>query len=240
MAYDPNDPETKAALQAAIEAALEAERETHTSEVDRLNNKNKDLLGKIAKLRKDGGGENTGEIERLEGELETVGRELTVAKSELRETGRKLKTAETERDTLRTQAETESNYSRNLLVTNGLTDALTEAKVAPHFMEAARALLAGKVKVEVDGDERKLLADGKPVKEFVKEWAASDAGKHYVLAPANGGSGSTGANGGGNPNSGGKALKDMSEPERVQMERDDPIGFKTLLDAEGPTVTLAA
>lgn len=239
MAYDPNDPADKAIFDAAVDAALETDREAHAAQVTRLENKNNELLGKLNKARTGGGGDNLEEIARLERELEESGRNLSTAQGELRETGRKLKAAEVERDKFKTGAETENAFSRNLLVENALTSALVENNVAPHFMEAARALLKDKVKVELEGNERKTLADGKPVSEFVKEWAAGDAGKHYVSAPANGGGGASGPNGGGNPNTGGKKLADMSEQERIEMDRTNPAGFAALVAAEGSQTNIA-
>jgi predicted RNase H-like nuclease (RuvC/YqgF family) len=238
MAYDPNDPETKAAFQAAIEEALETERETHTAEVERLNNKNKELLGKLAKARKGGeGGVDTGEVERLETELETVNSELRTAQTALRETARNLKKVEGERDTFRTQAETEATFSRNMLTENALTTALVEAKVAPQYMEAAKALLSKGVAVEVNGDERTVVANGKPLADFVKEWASGDAGKPFIQAPANGGGGSTGANA--NGNGGTKKLADYTEQERLDMARTNPAGWQALLASEQPTQAAA-
>lgn len=241
MPYDANDPETKAAVQAAIDAALETEREEHEGRVAILDNKNRELLGKLAKARKDGGGDNADEIIRLEAELDDTRRDLGEAKRSLSTTERKLKAVETERDTAARERDSERNYSNSQLIENSLTTALVDAKVAPHFMEAAKALLSKSITVEVDGDERKVLANGKSVGDFVKEWSAGDAGKHYIQAPANGGGGASGPNGNGNPNAGGKALKDMSEQERTEMERTDPAGFRAKLEAEGPTpVSIAA
>lgn len=65
-----------------------------------------------------------------------------------------------------------------------LKDALGKAKVLPHFMPAVEAMMkARKVVVKDDAVE----IDGQEVSAFVASWAASDDGKHYVAAPANGG-----------------------------------------------------
>ena len=230
MAYDANDPADRAIVEGLIATALEEERETHRTEVERLDKKNKELLGKLKRTVAGEDGVVVGEIERLESELETNKRDLSAAKSMLRETERKLKTVETERDNFSAQAETEGNFSRNLLTENTLTAALIDAKVAPHFMEAAKALLSKGVSVEINGDERKVVANGKSVADYVKEWAASDAGKHYIQANANGGGGSNGANGGGSSSS--KKLSEMSEQERLTMARENPAGWQQLLESE--------
>jgi hypothetical protein len=232
MAYDPNDPADVAIVTAAVEDALTAERETHQAEVTRLTGKNTELLGKLTRARAgNGDGGNTEEITRLEREVEETGAKLRTAESDLRTAQRELRTITTERDTLRTTAEQEAAFSRNMLIENALTSALVEANVAPHFMEAAKAMHAKAVKVEVNGEERTVTANGKSVADFVKEWAASDAGKHYVSAPANGGGGANnaGANGGGT-----KKLTEMNEGDRLKMAKEDPVGWAALLAAEGP------
>ena len=235
MAYDPNDPKDKEIVDGLIQAALEEQREAHEAEVERLNNKNKDLLKKVAKARE--GVDNVAEIERLERELDETKHELSEAQSNLRTTNRDLQKITGERDSAVKERDSEREFSRNELIENNLTAALVEHKVAPHFMDAARALLKGKAAVEVDSDgNRSVKADGKDVKEFVKEWAASDAGKHYIIAPGNAGGGSTGANGGGTP-SGDKKLADMSETERLDMARTRPDEWKAKLAAESPPAT---
>lgn len=229
MAYDPNDPADRKIVQDAVDAALATAREEHDSEVERLNNKNTELLGKLKKARE--GGDNAGEVERLETELAGVQKQLGEANTKLRTTERQLATVTGERDTAVTERDTAVSQRDNEFKNNALSSALAEAKVAPHFMDAAKALLNGKLAVEVNGDERTILADGKPVGDFIKEWAASDAGKHYVIAPANGGGGATGPNGNGNPN-GSKKLSEMSEAERTEMARSQPEAFQSLVAAE--------
>jgi hypothetical protein len=235
MAYDPNDPEDKRIVQELIDAALEEAREQHEGEVERLNNKNKELLGKIAKLRKDGGGDSADEIARLETELENTGKELGAAKSQLRTFERDLKKASEERDNAVKERDSERQLSQNELIENKLTAALVENKVAPHFMDAAKALLKGGATVEVDNDgNRTVKADGKDVAEFVKEWASGDAGKHYVQAPANGGGGATGPDGNGNP-TGLKKLDEYTEAERRDMATNRPQEWQQVLAAAGQT-----
>lgn len=230
-AYDAEDPDTKAAVQAAVEAAIEELREEHEQEVGRLRDKNTELLGKLQKARQNAGGDNTEEISRLERELEETKHDLSEASSKLRITERDLKKVTGERDTAVSERDNERTNFRAELIENNLSAALIDNKVAPHFMDAVKSLLKSKVAVEMDGDERKLLADGKPLNDFVKEWAASDAGQHYVVAPGNAGGGSTGANGSGIP-TGGKKLADMSETERLEMSKTRPDEWKALLATE--------
>jgi len=185
MAYDAKDPDTIKAVKAAVAAGV-AEREAelaieHESEVEGLKAKRTELLGKIAKMKKGEGSEdNTAEIERLETELNTAKKDLNIAQ-------KSLKKVETERDTFKATAETESKAANNLYIETGLTDALVGANVGKQFMPAAKAMLSGKASVKIDGDKRTVEVDGKPLSEFVKAWSQSDEGKIYVTAPANGG-----------------------------------------------------
>jgi hypothetical protein len=116
-----------------------------------------------------------------------------------------------------------------MLVENGLTEALNGANVAPQFFAATKALLGKGAEVkEVDG-KRQVFVNDKSLSDYVKEWAASDAGKPFITAPANGGGGAsnTNANGGG----GGKQLNDMTEKERTEMALANPAGFEQLVAA---------
>ncbi len=193
MAYDANDPADKKIVDALVKAAVQAAGRDD---------------GALLPANGD-----AGEIERLENELEAGKSELRKVQGELRQVKRDLETAAGERDTFKQTAETEGAFANNLVIENGLTAALTEHNVAPEFMPAAVALLQGQVQVKPgEGGKRQAFAGDKPLSEFVKEWAAGDAGKHYVKAPANGGGGAGGgAQGGG---SGTKKISEMSEVER--------------------------
>lgn len=224
MAYDPNDPADKAIVQGLIDAALEEQATAHEAEITGLKTKNTQLLDRLRKAR-EGGGDNGEEVARLERELEETAGKLRTAEAELRTVNRKLGEAERDRDTARTAAETEGAFSRNMLIENGLTSALLDAKVDPDLMEAAKALLGKGATVKVDGDSRTAVVGDKPLGEFIKEWAASDSAKRFILAPSNGGGGSHGnPQGGGGP----KKLADMSEAERTEMARNNPAAWQQI------------
>ena len=234
MAYDPNDPADKAVFDAAVAEALEEAQEAHQAEVTRLTNKNTELLGKLRKARSGGeeGNSSAAEIAQLEADLDNVRGELATAQSSLRDANRKLVAAERDRDTARTSLATETTFSTNMLSENALTSALTEAKVTPELMEAVKALHGKAVTIkEVDGKRNAFVGD-KPLGDFIKEWAASDAAKPFISAPGNAGGGSNEANGNAG---GGKKLADMSEAERLAMARTNPAGWTALLAAENPT-----
>lgn len=231
MAYDPNDPEDKRIVQGLIDAAVDEARTDLEASITRLEEKRDELLAKLRKARE--GNDDAGAIADIERDLDAARTELSTTKTALRAAERQLKTVTDERDAAVKERDTEQSVSRNELIENRLTAALVENNVAPHFMDAAKALLKGKAAVEMDGDNRLVKADGKDIGEFVKEWAAGDAGKHYVSAPANGGGGATGPNGNGAP-TGGKKLAEMSEAERVDMARNRPDEWKALQAAETP------
>jgi len=229
MAYDPKDASDVAIVTALVGEAVEAANDTHAVEVARLDKKNKDLLAKLAKART-GEGADTGEVDRLERELEESQGLLRTAQVEARETKRQLTAAERERDSAKTTLEAEATFNRTLVTENALTSALTEAKIAPQFLEASKALLGRDVVVkEIDG-KRQAFVNDKAISEYVKEWAASDAGKPFIQAPANGGGGA----GNNVPNGGGsqKPLAQMNDAERREWLARDPSGFRAASDAQ--------
>lgn len=191
MPYDAKDPDTIKAVKAAVDAALAEQIEEHEADIAGLKSKNTELLGKIAKIRKEGSPDAAAELERVEGELAST-------KTALSKATRDLNKAVKERDDYKIESETSSKAASNLLIENGLTEALTTANVGKGFLPAVKALLIGKAVVEKDGDKSVVKVDGKPLGEFVKSWSLSDEGKSYVTAPANGGGNSLGgkANGG--------------------------------------------
>lgn len=211
MAYDPNDPADKAIFDAAIAAALAEQAEEHETAILGLKEKNTELLGKIRKLRTEGGSENAGEIERLENELAESKGKLSAAESDLRQTKRQLQTVEGERDTARQSLQTEQETSRTEFVNNRLTAALVEANVAPQFLDDVTASLSRQVTVKDTDGKREAFVGDKSLSDFIKEWSQGDRGKHYVVAPANGGGGGTPP---GTPPSGTKKIAEMTLAER--------------------------
>jgi len=108
-----------------------------------------------------------------------------------------------------------------VLIDNGLTQALAQAKVLPHFMDAAALLIRNKHKAEVKNGAA--VIDGKPLADFVAGWAGTDTGKHYVAADDNGGGGAGGGNGGGKDgetNPWAKATFNLTK--QGQITRDNP------------------
>lgn len=226
MAYDPNCAETKAAVKAAVNAALAAQAEEHEADVEGLKTKNRELIQDLKKARKGEAGEvDTAEVARLEGEVRELGKKLRAAE--------KLAVdAAEERDAATARADKEASVTKNLLTENGLTAALTKANVKSEFLPAVLALLSGKVEIKEVSGKREALVNGKPLGEFVEEWAKTDEGKHYVGAPLNGGGGSS-TKLPTNPQGGEKKISEMTLQERTELHNADPKKFNEMLQAEG-------
>ena len=109
----------------------------------------------------------------------------------------------TEADKVKKLYEAESGYTNNLLVENGLNEALIKEGVAKQFLPAVKSMLKGQVQVKIEGNERKAVIGEKSLSDFVSEWSKGDEGKHFIAAPANSGGGS---NGGGDSKGTGKTM----------------------------------
>jgi len=160
-----------------------------------LKAKNTELLGKL-KARGD-------EFAAMKAQLDTLSatqEELEAEKATKAGDFEKLKEQLTAKHTkditaLQEALKAEQSVAHTLLVENGLTDALTKAKVPPHFLDAARALIKTSSDIKLEDIDGKRLAQvgGKSLSEYVTEWAGSETGKHFVSAPDNSGGGAQGA-----------------------------------------------
>lgn len=210
MAYDAKDPADKkivdALIKAAVDASIEEMTEAHEADVTGLKKKNDELVARLKKARE--GQSDPDAVAKLETDLEK-------AQAELKEAGKLLKTVTKDRDTFKTTAETETAAVKKLFVEQGLTDALMGNNVGKQFLSAAKALLGSRVEIKADGDTRSAVVDGKPLGEFVKTWAASDEGKVFVTAPANGGGGAPG----GSANGSGKTVTNSAFQAMDQQAR---------------------
>jgi hypothetical protein len=172
-----------------------------------LKAKNDQLLAEKKKLQKDHA-IDPAEVERLESALDT-------AKAELSRMTKEHKTAIKSAEAATKALEAEQSAVQRLVVDNGLTDALTKAGVTnPTHLKAAKALLNGDIKLEIEGDQRVAKMGSKPLLDAIKEWAAGDEGKHFVAAQANSGGGAAGGGGKGG------AAPTMT---RAQFDALDPV-----------------
>jgi hypothetical protein len=170
-------PEIQAAIDAAVDLATSG-----------LKTKNQELLDKNKKLMK-GQEIDPQTVVDLEAQIDKLQTELSTSQKLAKETGKSL-------ETLQNELKAETGFTQKLLIDNGLTDELVRNGVAPQYLAATKALFAGQAQIVAEGDTRIAKIGDKAVSDFVKEWAASDDGKHFVKAPENSGGGSQGSGNG--------------------------------------------
>lgn len=184
MSIDLNAPEVQEAIKKAAEEATSG-----------LIAKRDELLAEVKKLRKN--------QEIKPEQLEALEAELDSYKTKATEAEKLAKATAQEADRVKKLYEAESGYTNNLLVENGLNEALVKEGVAKQFLPAVKSMLKSQVTVKIEGNERKAVIGEKALSEYVSEWSKGEEGKHFIAAPANSGGGS---NGGGNANGAGKTM----------------------------------
>lgn len=205
-------------MTAEIKAAIDAAVEDATAG---LVSKRDELLAEVKTLRK-GKAIDPAEIEKLESQIETL-------KADNAKTAKELKTATKAAADATEALKSESGFTSQLLIENGLRDELTKNGVTnPALQKAAVAMLKAQgVQVVADGASRVAKVGEKTLDVFVKEFAGSDEGKHFVAAASNSGGG---AGGGGSK---GEAALKMT---RTQFDGLNP-GQKTDFSKKGGTLT---
>jgi hypothetical protein len=154
-----------------------------------LKNKNTELLSELKKARKS--------AEITPEQMAEVEAERDKAQAELQAAHKAAKDAAKAHEQAVKALEQESGFTQKLLVDNGLVAELTKNGVTNAVsLKAAQAMLRGGVKVEVDGENRIAKFGDKSLDIAIKEWAASDEGKHFVTAANNSGGGAQGGSGG--------------------------------------------
>jgi DNA repair exonuclease SbcCD ATPase subunit len=170
-----------------------------------LVKKKNELLAELKTARKNA--ENSIDADKLQDKIESLETERDTLLKQQKENTKALETATK-------LLESESGFTSKLLLDNGLTDALVKAGIAPQFLPAAKSLLSTQAKIIAEGDTRKAVIGDKELSAFVKEWTASDEGKHFVQAPTNGGGGADGSK---TPNT--NDLMKLSPVERMNAAR---------------------
>jgi len=172
-----------------------------------LVTKNKELLGKLSDAKK-GATIDPAEHAKLEEQVAKLESDLAIAT-------KANKTTLGDLDKIRKAHESESEFTKRLLVDNGLVDALTKAGVTnPVNLKAAKAMLKDGVTLIIDGDTRKAMLGDKELNDGILAWAGSDEGKHFIAAPSNSGGG---AHGSGKPAS--ADIMKLSAKERMDAGR---------------------
>lgn len=170
-------------IQAAIDDAVNTAKSG-------LQAKNQELIDKNKKLMK-GQEIDPQTVIDLEAQIDKLQADLSTANKSGKESVKTL-------ETLQAQLKAETGFTQKLLIDNGLTDELVKNGVAPQFLAATKAMFAGQAQIVAEGDTRTAKIGDKSVSDFVKEWAASDDGKHFIKAPENSGGGSQGSGNGTN------------------------------------------
>jgi uncharacterized protein YoxC len=124
----------------------------------------------------------------------------------------------------------EHKVTTQLLVENGLTDALAKVGVTEAGLKYARSYFAPRVQIEADGEERVARIGDQKLAEAVAEWAKTDEAKLFIRASASTGGGASGGAGGGS------SAKQMARAEFDKLSADDKMKFVK----EGGRVTDAA
>lgn len=101
-----------------------------------------------------------------------------------------------ERESLVAERDALKEENRKLVIGQAMSEAMAQAEIAGPFQEAFMAMLSNKIAVSEDDEGKHAVVGDKTVAEYVEEFVGSDAGKHFVKAPTNSGSGAHGSKGG--------------------------------------------
>jgi regulator of replication initiation timing len=171
---------TKEQVDAAVKKAVEAA----TGDVDGLKAKVDELIGDNKKLKtelrktQDIKPEDVAALESQVDELKAKLSEATKAATDAAKAKEKAEKA----------LEAETGFTQKLLIQDGLKSELLKNGVKDEdFIDSLTAKFAAGAMIATEGEQRKAMYGDKPLADFIKEWAGSDAGKKFVAAPANSG-----------------------------------------------------
>lgn len=197
MTIDVNAPEVQKAIKDAVEEATNG-----------LIKKRDELLAEVKSLRK------KAEIDPED--YNRIKEENEQLKDKLTEQEKLVKKSATDLEAAKKAMESESGFVQKLLIDNGLSEALTKAGVKPELAKAVKAMFAGQAQIKIDGENRNAVIGDKSLSDYISEWSKSDDGKHFVVAPVNGGGGANGSNG---ANGGSKTMTRAEFDAKSHVER---------------------
>lgn len=201
MAFDLNDPETKAAVAELVAEATAA-----------LASKNKELLGEVKKARKDSAidPEAHAALELKVDELE----------GKLSQSEKLVKQSATEADKFKKLHEAESGFTSKMLVESGIRAELSKAGVTDSdFADALLSNFSRSAKVEADGENRVIKIGDKLASDAITDWKATPAAAKFITAAHNNGGG---ANGGKSTPAAGKT---MTRSQFDSTDQADKVSF---------------
>lgn len=205
---------TKDELDAAVEKAVGKVQES----IERLETKNAELLD-----------EKKAADRKLRAASEIKPEDLTAAEeraekaeASLATAQKDLKAAVTRAEKAEASLETETGFTQQLLISDGIKSALIAVGVKDEdFLDTLSARFAKDAKVTVDADKRNATIGDKPLGDHIKEWAASDAGKKFVAAAVNSGGGAGGGDNKGTGKTIAKADFDALRPKERSAKMDE-------------------
>lgn len=201
---------TKADIEKAVKDATDKLQES----IDRLETKNKELIGENRKLKA------AGEIKPED--LTAAEDRADKAEARVKELDGEVKKLAGERDKAVKSLETETGFTQKLLIQDGLKSALIANGVKDEdHLDVLTAKFAGGASVKVEGENRTALYGDKPLSDFIKEWAGTDSGKKFVEAPINSGGNAPG----GDKNK--AAVKTATRTEFDAMSQPDRMKFSS-------------
>lgn len=176
-----------------------------------LVTKNEELLGKINK-NKDAAGDKDAELEKLRQLAANVEQEREEAKGNYSK-ALELKEEQYSKqlEALQSQLSQKETALTGLLIDDGLSRALDGVNINPSLKAGAEAMLKSQAVLS----EGKAMIGDKSLSDAVKEWADSDIGKNYCLAPNNSGGNANGGSINVNTNYQGKKFSEMSIKEKT-------------------------
>ena len=193
----------------------EEELQALKDEVDALKNKNKELLTEVKKERNKNRELNLEDFNKLTEKVEQLESENSKLNGTI-----KLKDIEVQK--LSTSFQEANGKFEQLSYDDAITKVVDGLKLAGNKQAIAKKLL----KAEATFKDGALSFGDKSVDDFVKDWT-SPTGEGYMFLEGTQHSGG-GASGGGNNGLGIKTLSQMSEAERIQLFKEDPIKFNQM------------
>jgi len=185
---------------------LQAQIEELKASNEAINNKNKELLGELKTARKKANEVDMDAYHSALDELENVKAENAKLSNDV-----KIKAKDFEK--LTATLSEKDGALQNLLIDQGLTQALTDVGVPANLLKYVKADLKSQAKLQGENGEYKAMIGDKSLNDFISEWKDGD-GKNVIIAPTNTGGGAAG--GGGNH---------TSTPNRGSMNHSEKAKF---------------
>lgn len=223
----------------------------YARQIEAMNKKNRELLDE--KKKEQAAREALeARIAAIEAEKQKIAEEN--AAKDAKENGRweeyaenRVKKVREEADSVIEQTRLERDRFKNRYIKdrkdNALSAALDEFSVPAYYKDAVKALIGPSLTVEEENDDIRVYfdVDGNryTVKEYIKIWASSDAGKHFIVAPSNSGTNAPPGkvpNGSGGKNPFMKDPKQFNMTEQAMLKKNDPARARRLAQEAGLTV----